>query len=694
MSQFLRAYARIVGTVGTALLAVILLLDPRWTRQGMVIAGMAVAALGFRTFQIPLTKYSALNQLGVVVVAGCILVGAPATAIGLFAGMLVADRFALRKPFQFAWINAGREVLALVASYGLYAWLAVTTGATVSGGHLSAELIPAAALFLFGHFLVSRLLLYCTLLLRDKLLPDEKSLILRYEVIGFFAGSAAVVIVLLTVNFVGVIGWFVVGLMLLFGGLLFKRILEESVAAEELTKVHAMEQTVASDVGLAESFRRTEALAHRLVDWGELRIWRAQAGGLRLVYRSDEGVIDPPREPGPDGARLRRLALETGEPAVVHDARTDARVEQTRPRARSMMVVPLRFGERVVGVLELDHHKPHVYGNKELALIRRFGTQLATTLHIQDLRTPLLEAVSRVTAQLSTLNDSARQLRGGGEAVARNIADISRGIVEESEQLGRSLEVTQALHDATSGVVRDGGDAAAASRRATEIATAHRETIAAAIDRLVNAKGFVAESASQIDELARTTRRITEVIAAIRELADQTNLLSLNAGIEAARAGEHGRGFAVVADEVRKLAEESARASDEAAEALFGFDEQMRRIGLQMNRGQNLVSDVETLSESALQALELIVTSTASSFSHAQRIADTSRDQEAEFGRLRDRVARVAEISRRNRAGTENVTASARDQAAALRELEGAAQELRSVVVYMGEIARRITSVH
>ena len=83
--------------------------------------------------------------------------------------------------------------------------------------------------------------------------------------------------------------------------------------------------------------------------------------------------------------------------------------------------------------------------------------------------------------------------------MARTIADITRGIAEEGEQVGRSLEVTQSLHAATQGVVRDGSAAAEASQRATEIATEHRHTIATAIERLVGAKTFVGESGAQID---------------------------------------------------------------------------------------------------------------------------------------------------------------------------------------------------
>ena len=112
--------------------------------------------------------------------------------------------------------------------------------------------------------------------------------------------------------------------------------------------------------------------------------------------------------------------------------------------------------------------------------------------------------------------------------MARTIGDITRGIAEEGEQVGRSLEATQSLFAATQGVVHDGSSAAEASQRATEIATEHRRTIATAIERLVGANAFVGESGSQIQGLSQSVRRITEFIAVIRELADQTNILAIS----------------------------------------------------------------------------------------------------------------------------------------------------------------------
>lgn len=691
MRAFLTAYARFVGLLGFALLLAALALDTRWMGQTWGIVFMLGTIVFLRAQQIPLTKYGALNLLALPIVSGALILGAPAASIAIYVGVLFADVAFLRRSFQVGWINAGREVIALLSAFGAYAWASVSMAAGSSG--FTAETLPALALFIFTYFLISRLLLYFTLLVRDKLVDEEKSLILRYEVIAFGAGTIGVAIVLIAVTSLKPVGWAVVGVVLVLSGLLLKRILEESIAAEELNKILAMEQIVSSDVDISDAFARIQELAHRLVDWQSFRIGRLEGKELLHVWDGSRGYIDPPERPDNQLDTLRKEALEVGDIILVPDTLRDARILSGRSTARSAVVIPLRFGERTVGILELEHHKPDAYTAKEVALIRRFANQLATTLHIYDLRRPLLEAMNRVSQQLDTLTDSARTLRGGGESVARTIGDITRGIAEEGEQVGRSLEVTQSLFAATQGVVHDGSSAAEASQRATEIATEHRRTIATAIERLVGAKVFVGESGAQIQELAKSVRRITEFIAVIRELADQTNLLALNAAIEAARAGEQGQGFAVVAEEVRKLAEQSAVASDEAGDIVLTFEEQMRRVALQMSRGEAVVQDVESLSEQARGALDEIVEATASAATGAQRIALTSREQELEFSKLSDRVRRIAQISYRNRDGAEQVTASARDQADALRGLEGATHELRAVAVYLEDLTRRITSV-
>jgi methyl-accepting chemotaxis protein len=692
MSRFLALYARLVASLGTVLLLIALVLDPRWIAQPIGVATIVVMSLLLRAFQIPLTKYSALNLLGMIAAGGAVITGAPATALGLYIGVFAADWWLLRKAPAASAINAGREALALFAAYGYYAWLA-SLGDTTDATRITTDVVPAVALLLAAHFLFSRGLLYCTLLIRDKLFADERSLILRYEVIAFGAGTIAVLVSLITIASVGRSGWIVVAVVLMFAGLLLKRILEEAVAAEELNKIHAMEQVVSSDASLADSLRQIERLANRLVDWNGFRIWRLSGGSLRLIYESGEGLLDEPRDNGVFGGRLRDIALSTGEPLVISDATRDARAEGIGSFALSLAVVPLRFGDRAIGLVELDHHKRGTYGPKEITLVARFANQLATALHIQDLRQPLLAALARVEAQLDTLNVSARALRAGAEVVARNTAEITRGIGEESEQADRSLDVARSLHDKTATIARDGADAASSSERATRIATEHRDTIGMAIERLVNAKRFIGESASQIGALSKSTQRITDFIAIIKELADQTNLLALNAAIEAARAGEQGQGFAVVANEVRKLAEQSSRASEDAGEIVTGFEDQMRQVASQVNRGQTMMSDVESLSETARTALDEIVESTAASLTWGQRIADTSRVQESEVGRLSERVARIAEISRRNREGAENVTHSAVDQAQALRELEGAAYELREVAADLSDLTRRIARV-
>ncbi len=681
--------ARATAIVGALVLLAIVMSDPRWIGHLTRVAVLFVGAVLLRIRPLGLTKYSSLSGVSVVSLSGALCAGLPAAAVSVAAGILATDWLLHGKPVLAAWINAAREIVALTAAYGLYAAVGQQS-ASGSSAALGASTLPAITILILTHFVLSRAMQYFSLIMRAKLLPDERSLIVRYETLAFLASTIAVVIILLTIEYVARPGWAVVALALAFGALLFRRILNEAIGAEELHKLHGMELIVSSDATPAEAFSQIASLANRLVDWNEFRIVRTTEHGLVVTFDARKGVLAPP-QPTDDGLRvLRDAAMATGESQRVQDAPRDARIRHGT-ELRSILIVPLRFGERTVGLMELEHRRRAAYGDKQRDLAQRVASQLATTMQIQDLRQPLLETVRRLENQLGTMNASAKALRSGAQSVARLSADISRSVAEEEQQAAESRDGADQLYRLTASVARDAGDAATASERSAGIAYEQRDTVATAIERLVGAKLLVGESAALMVELTASTVRINEFVAAIRDLAEQTNLLALNAAIEAARAGHEGRGFAVVAQEIRRLAEQSARASDQASEILTAFASQAQHATQQIEKGRAGLADVESISVRAERALVAILDASQSSSAWSRRIAEASREQEGFVARVRERSERLAEISAQNRAGATEVSDSTTDQARALVELEGATSELQSLVGYLAELTRRLT---
>ncbi len=677
---------------GTAVVIGALVSDPRWSTHAIGIALMLAVTIALRAFTIPLTKYSYLTATQLVTTAGTLAVGAPAAVLAIYAGVLAGDWIGARKPLIAAWINAGRESVALYSAFGVYAVVVWQMG-TAGQSSLTADLIPAFSLFLVLQLVLGRTLQYFSLIERDKLLPEERSLVLRYEVIAFGACAGAAIVVLAAVTSLGVFGWIVVAVAIGFAGLLFKKILEEAIAAEELNKVHAMELVVNEDSSMAETFARVTGLANRLVEWSDFRVSRVHNGSLRLIFSTTDGVLQTSRDPGPDNQRLRSQVIDSGQPVLVVDALRDERVERVRPSARSIAVVPMRFGDRVVGLIEIEHHKRATYGPKQLAVVQRFASQLATTIQIQDLRRPLVDTATRLEQQIATLNDSTRALRSGAELVANLSAQFREGVAEEGAQTARGQEAADALYRATADIARDAGEAAQASARSAQASTANRATIGDALERLVKAKTIVTSSTSVLHELRASNQRLTRFMSVLRDVADQTHMLALNAAIAAARAGDEGKGFAVVAEEIRKLAEQSGRVANDAATVVSGFAQEVTRAEAEMVRGHDVVGDVESLASSALRALDTISQGSEAAMGWTQRIAETTHEQEAAVASLREHMDRIAGISRRNQGGAQQAATSADDQARALGELEGASRQLRELASSLGELARRLTRI-
>jgi len=684
--RLLASFARGMAWGGTILGAAAVAMDRRWLEHPLLALGLVAITAVLRRGQIPLSKFSYLSQIGLVALVGSITVGPGTVVFGLGLGVFIADAFWLRKLLRPAWINAGREIIAFLAAYGAYAAVFLRT----EPEGLSLEFLPPALTLAGMYFFISRGLFYFTLLVRGRLESHERLMILRYEVLSYILTVIGAVITAGALENLPPEGWLTVLIVLVVLGMLTTRILEEAIGAEELNKIHAREKVITGSLSLNEAFAELERMANRVLDWSDFRIYRVRDGHASLVYR---GALGWPNRGDPpfDSAQLRARVMERGETVLVADARVDEQILAPSPDATSMVLLPLRFANEVIGTLELDHHKPHTYGKKELAAAGTFAGQLATAIHIADLRRPLVDTVERVGVQLKALASTADTLRSAASSVAQTAQVIRGGAAEQEQLIAQGREATAGLATQAREVVVDGAAAAAASLTASETAARNRELIQDAIQRLIQLQQFVGATATRVGDLYQVTNRLIGFIGTIREIADATNLIALNAAIEAARAGQQGRGFAVVAEEVRQLAAQSAQASREAGGLVAAILGQVAQISEEMDKGTETVRGVEELSADAARALDSIVTGTLDAGEHARHIADVATRQEQAAFRLRDQMEQVAAVSART---LENANATARRASEAARshaDLERAVRELASVAERLETIARHFS---
>lgn len=281
--------------------------------------------------------------------------------------------------------------------------------------------------------------------------------------------------------------------------------------------------------------------------------------------------------------------------------------------------------------------------------------------------------IHNLSGMIRQLSDNARELVTAATEIASSSEAMASGAKKQSSQVH---QVSAAVEEMSATILessRNAGDAATTAKGAATTAGSGGQIVSDTIHGMQKIADVVRESSESIAKLAKSADQIGEIISVIDDIADQTNLLALNAAIEAARAGEQGRGFAVVADEVRKLAERTGKATGEIASMIKGIQHETEEAVETMEAGVQQVDRGKMLADKAGSSLNEIVTMAQRVTEMIGQIAAASEQQSTAAEEISKSIEQINTVTKETASGAE-------ESAAAAEELNRQAEGLQQMV--------------
>lgn len=282
-------------------------------------------------------------------------------------------------------------------------------------------------------------------------------------------------------------------------------------------------------------------------------------------------------------------------------------------------------------------------------------------------------SIDQMRALVSKINETSERVSTAANQTKQSVSELS----EASERQAREIaDVSESVNDMTVSIDRVTHDAAESSSvagKSVDIANKGAVVVNNTIDGMEKIRGQIQETSKRIKRLGESSQEIGDIVSLINDIADQTNILSLNAAIQASMAGDAGKGFAVVADEVQRLAERSGAAAKQISALVKTIQSDTNEAVTSMEQTTSEVVQGTRLAEDAGVALGEIEGVSKSLAEIIENISEAARQQAASAGKMSNTMSSIQEITSQTTEGT-------RATATAVGELAEMTNELRSSV--------------